>query len=256
IMGKTLGVVGLGAIGVGVANAARHMGMDVMGYDPFISVDAAWGLSRGVKRCHDLKAMFETCDYISLHVPLNADTRGMINSESMAGVRDGVRIINFARGELVADDDMLAMLDSGKAACYVTDFPNAKLVKHKNVVPIPHLGASTPESENNCAVMAADQLSDYIRYGIIYNSVNFPDVALPWAGSPRLCVLHKNIPNMLTNISSVFGSLDINIENFINRSKGEYAYTMLDATEALSAAQLERLGAVDGIIRARLIGRS
>jgi D-3-phosphoglycerate dehydrogenase len=253
IMGKNLGVVGLGAIGVGVANAGHHLGMNVIGYDPYISVDAAWGLSRSVKNCHDLKQMLAECDYISLHVPLNVKTRGMFNAEMFSLLKDGVRILNFARAELINDADLLSALDSGKVAKYVTDFPNAAVLVHKNVLPIPHLGASTPESEDNCAVMAVDELRDYLLNGNIKNSVNFPDVSLPPCGDcVRLCVIHKNIPNMIATITAFFGEQGINIEDMVNKSKGEYQYTMLNVS-SIGDGIAEKLLAVDGIIKVRVL---
>ena len=254
ILDKKLGVVGLGAIGVGVANAGHHLGMEVIGYDPYISVDAAWMLSRSVKNSRDLRQLIAECDYISLHVPLNARTRGMFNAETFAQMKDGVRILNFARAELVDDADLLSALDSGKVAKYVTDFPNGKLLTHKSVLPIPHLGASTPESEDNCAVMAVNELKDYLLYGNIKNSVNFPDVSLPpFGGYTRLCVIHKNIPNILSAISTIIGENGINIEDMVNKSKNEYAYTMLNANADIDGSIAEKLSDADGIIKVRVL---
>lgn len=253
ILGKTLGVVGLGAIGVGVANAAHHLGMKVLGFDPYISVDAAWGLSRNVNRFHDLNKLLAECDYISLHVPLNTYTKHMINSVSLSLVKQGVRIINFARAELVNDDDIISALESGCVARYVTDFPTARVHKNPKVVPIPHLGASTPESEDNCAVMAAQQISDYLLFGNIKNSVNYPDVEQPRAAGERLCVAHKNIPQIISKISTLFGEAGINIENMVNKSKKDYAYTMLDTTAVISDKLVEDLSATDGIIKVRVL---
>ncbi|GHV34038.1 D-3-phosphoglycerate dehydrogenase [Clostridia bacterium] len=255
IDGKTLGIIGLGAIGVGVANAAHHLGMEVIGYDPFISVDAAWGLSRNVRRAPDLKTIYAESDYITIHVPLNKDTRGFINAETLGLMKDGVRIINLARGELVNDADMLAALDGGKAARYVTDFPNAEVINNPKVVPLPHLGASTPESEDNCAVMAAKELSDFLLYGNIRNSVNFPDAELPVSGShgSRVGVLHENIPNVLSSISGIFGSQGQNVDNMINKSRGEFAYTLMDTPASVSDATVEKLKGIPGVIRVRVI---
>jgi D-3-phosphoglycerate dehydrogenase len=253
ILGKTLGVVGLGAIGVGVANAAHHLGMKVLGFDPYISVDAAWGLSRNVSRYHDLNKLLAECDYISLHVPLNDFTKHMINSVSLSLVKDGVRILNFSRAELVNDDDIVTALESGHVARYVTDFPTPRINKHKGVVPIPHLGASTPESEDNCAVMAAQEISDYLLFGNIKNSVNYPDVEMAKGEGIRLCAAHKNIPQMLQRISTFMGEANINIDNMLNKSKGDYAYTMLDTTSDISDKLVDSLMAVEGIIKVRII---
>lgn len=253
ILGKTLGVIGLGAIGVGVANAAHHLGMKVLGFDPYISVDAAWGLSRNVNRYHDLNKLLAECDYISLHVPLNTYTKHTINSVSLSLVKPGVRIINFARAELVNDEDIVNALESGRVARYVTDFPTSRIHTRADVVPIPHLGASTPESEDNCAVMAAQELSDYLMFGNIKNSVNYPDVELPRTAGERLCVAHKNIPQIISKISTMFGEAGINIENMVNKSKKDYAYTMLDTTSVISEKLVEDLSAIDGIIKVRVL---
>lgn len=253
IEGKKLGVIGLGAIGVMVANAAQKLGMDVYGFDPYISVDAAWGLSHSVHRARDLKSIYETCDYISVHVPLNSETRGMLGAEAFSVMKPGMRIINLARGELVSTPDMLAAFESGAAARYVTDFPNDALLGNDKVVCIPHLGASTPESEDNCAAMAASQLCDYLRTGNIKNSVNFPEAELERAGALRLCVLHKNIPNMVKSITSALAEQNINIENMLNRSKKDYAYTLVDVNDAPCDAALDELRGIAGILRVRVI---
>jgi len=253
ILGKTLGVVGLGAIGVGVANAAHHLGMKVLGFDPYISVDAAWGLSRNVSRYHDLNKLLAECDYISLNLPLNTYTKHMINSVTLSLVKPGVRILNFARAELVNDDDIVTALESGSVARYVTDFPTPRINKHPKVVPIPHLGASTPESEDNCAVMAAHELSDYLMFGNIKNSVNYPDVEMSKGDGIRLCVAHKNVPQMLQRISTFMGETNINIDNMVNKSKNDYAYTMLDTTSEISDKLIESLMAVEGIIKVRVL---
>lgn len=250
IMGKTLGVIGLGAIGVLVANAAINLGMKVIGYDPFLSVKAAWGLAPSVKNAPSIDALYSQADYITIHVPCNADTKGAVNAEKFALMKDGVRVLNLARGELVNDDDMIAALESGKVACYVTDFPNDKIIGAKNVVAIPHLGASTPESEDNCAVMAANELIDYIENGNIRNSVNYPNASMARTGDTRICVIHKNIPAVLTQVTAAVKN---NIENMINQSKKDYAYTMLDVDGDVNAAAVKAIETVDGVIKVRII---
>lgn len=254
VTGKKLGVVGLGAIGVLVANAAEALGMEVYGYDPYLSVNAAWNLSRSIKHADDLDTIYKECDYITVHVPLMPATKGMINAEAFAKMKDGVRILNFARDGLVNSADMLAALESGKVACYVVDFPTEEMLGVENVVAIPHLGASTPESEDNCAVMAADELKDYLENGNITHSVNYPDTKAPRTTDNRICVLHKNIPNMLAQISAVVSGEGINISTMINQSKKDYAYTILDVESAPSAEALEHIGAIDGVVRVRHIG--
>lgn len=254
IKGKTLGVIGLGAIGVMVCNAAKSMGMTVLGYDPYLSVDAAWALSRSIIHTKNVEDIYKNCDYVTIHVPYNPDTKHMINADVISTMKDGVRVLNFARGELVDDDAMLAALESGKVSRYVTDFPNEKTVGAKGVVAIPHLGASTPESEDNCASMAAVQVIDYLENGNIVNSVNMPSVSAPRNGGARICIIHKNIPKMLQRISGSFGEIGINIENMTNRSRGDYAYTIIDLEEKeVSEELVGRLEAVDGIVRARMI---
>lgn len=252
IMGKTLGVIGLGAIGVLVANAAISLGMKVMGYDPFLSLKAAWGLSPAVIYSKTLKEIYENCDYITVHVPYNGDTKEMLCAEAFASMKSGVRILNFARGELVNDADMLSALESGKVAAYVTDFPNDTLIGAKNVVTIPHLGASTPESEDNCAYMAAVQLIDYIENGNIKNSVNLPDAEMSASGT-KVCIIHKNIPTLISQITAALGSEKINIENMLNKSKKEYAYTMIDASGAISEKVISMLNSIEGVIKVRVI---
>lgn len=228
ISGKTLGVIGLGAIGELVANAAVKLGMTVVGYDPFLSVKAALALSPQVQVSHDLKAVYEKADYVTLHLPYNADTKGTINADALSQMKDGVRILNFARGELVDTDSILAALESGKVACYVTDFPNDAVLGVENVVALPHLGASTPESEDNCATMAATELIDYIENGNITHSVNLPDASMAKSSAVRVCVIHKNVPAVINKITGSISSSNINIINMLNKSKGDYAYTMLD----------------------------
>lgn len=252
IQGKKLGVIGLGAIGVMVANAAHSLGMEVLGYDPYISVDAAWGLSRSVVHATNLNEIFAECDYITLHVPLLPDTKEMINAANIAMMKDGVRILNFARGGLVSNSDILKALADKKVACYVTDFPSADLLGVENVIAIPHLGASTPESEDNCAVMASLELKDYLENGNITNSVNFPAVSMPRETDVRVCVMHKNIPNMLSQISNAVAEEKINIENMLNKSKKDYAYTVLDLCGD-SEKIVSAIEQIDGVIRVRKI---
>jgi D-3-phosphoglycerate dehydrogenase len=254
IYGKKLGVIGLGAIGVLVANAAEALGMEVYGYDPYLSVDAAWKLSRSIHHASDLETIYKECDYITVHVPLIDATKGMINADAFAMMKDGVRILNFSRAALVNSGDMLAALENGKVACYVVDFPTEEMLCVENVVAIPHLGASTPESEDNCAVMAADELKAYLENGNIVHSVNYPDVCAPRATDNRICVLHKNIPNMLAQISAVVSAEGINIATMINKSRKDYAYTILDVEDAPSADALAHIMEIDGVIRVRHIG--
>ena len=253
LLGKKLGVIGLGAIGVLVANAAVALGMDVYGYDPFLSVDAAWKLSRHIRHANTLDEIYAECDYITVHVPLVGDTKGMLNAAAFAAMKDGVRILNFSRAGLVDSDAMLAALEAGKVAAYVVDFPTDEMLGVKNVVAIPHLGASTPESEDNCAVMAANQLKAYLEDGNIINSVNFPDVDVPRAGDVRVCVLHKNVPNMLAQISSVVSACGVNIEAMTNKARKDLAYTVLDVAGAICDDVTEKIAAIDGIIRVRVL---
>ena len=253
IMGKTLGVVGLGAIGRLVANAAQALGMTVYGYDPFISVDAAWGLSSSIIHASSLEEVYANSDYITVHVPLTPDTKGSINAAAFAQMKDGVRVLNFSRAALVDSDDMLAALASGKVASYVVDFPTDEMIGVENVVAIPHLGASTPESEDNCAMMAADELKNYLENGNIVNSVNYPTLAAPRVADTRVCVLHKNIPNVLTAISAAVSAQGLNIEAMNNASKKDYAYTIMDVTGDVSDESLANIQAVEGVIRVRKI---
>ena len=253
LLGKKLGVIGLGAIGVLVANAAVALGMDVYGYDPYLSVDAAWKLSRHIHHAATLDEIYAECDYITVHVPLVADTKGMLNEAAFAAMKDGVRILNLSRAGVVDSDAMLAALEAGKVATYVVDFPTDEMLDVKNVVAIPHLGASTPESEDNCAVMAANQLKAYLEDGNIINSVNFPDVDVPRTGDVRVCVLHKNIPNMLAQISSVVSACGVNIESMTNKSRKDLAYTVLDIVGAVADDVTDKIAAIDGIIRVRVL---
>ena len=253
LLGKKLGVIGLGAIGAQVANAAEHLGMDVVGYDPFISVEAAWSLSRKIKRSTDLNAIFRECDFITLHIPYLSATKDTINAEAVAMMKEGVSIINCSRGELVNNDALIAGLKSGKINRYVTDFPNDDLIGLENVVCIPHLGASTPEAEDNCAVMAARQLMDYIENGNITNSVNFPACSMPRNGKPRLTIIHLNVKDMINKITARISEKNINIDHFTNKSKGDYAYTMIDLDDEIPASIVDELNQIDGVIRIRLI---
>ena len=253
IKGKRLGVIGLGAIGILVANAAKSLGMEVYGYDPFLSVDAAWGLSRSIHHATSLDQIYAECDYITVHVPLTADTREMFNAQAFAAMKSGVRVLNFSRAELVNAADMKAALADGKVAAYVVDFPTEDMLDVENVIAIPHLGASTPESEDNCAVMAADELMDYLENGNITHSVNYPEVSVPRSTETRVCVLHRNIPNMLTQISGVLAADGNNIETMTNRSKKDYAYTILDVVGDVAEASLDKIQAVDGVIRVRRV---
>lgn len=253
IKGKKLGVIGLGAIGVMVANAANHLGMTVYGYDPYLSVKSAWNLNHNAVHINDINEIFANCDYITIHVPLTDSTKNLINADALAKCKEGVRILNFSRAALVNDADLKAALESGKVAAYVTDFPTDDVLGVDGVIAIPHLGASTPESEDNCASMAAKELMDYIENGNIVNSVNLPEVTMPRSGENRVCVIHKNIPNMLTAITGIFAGDNINIENLLNKSRGDYAYTMLDICGADISAVAEKIGAIDGVIRVRVI---
>ena len=253
IFGKKLGVVGLGAIGGMVANAAVSLGMEVYGYDPYMSVQAAWGLKPSVHQIADVADIFKTCDYITLHVPCLDSTKGMINAETIAMMKDGVRILNFARGELVNNADMIAALASGKVARYVVDFPSAEILGVENVVALPHLGASTPESEDNCAVMAAKQLIDYIENGNIVNSVNYPNVSGPRNTPCRVCILHKNEPGLIAQISAVMSEDKINVESMLNRSRKDLAYSILDVDSVVSDAVIADVAAIEGVIRVRSI---
>ena len=250
IAGKKLGVIGLGAIGVKVANAAIGLDMEVWGYDPFLSVDGALALSRSVKHVTELDQIFANCDYITIHVPLNADTRNTISAEAIEKMKDGVRIINLARGELVDTKAMAAALESGKVAAYVSDFASDEILAQENAVTLPHLGASTPESEDNCAKMAVKEIRDFLETGTIRNSVNFPNLKVPYEGGYRICMIHKNIPNMIASITS---AVKCNIENMGNRSRGDYAYTIVDAAEQPTEANLDSLRAIEGMISVRAI---
>ncbi len=253
ILGKKLGVIGLGAIGILVANAARALGMDVYGYDPYLSVDAALKLDNNVVHVEDVSEIYAACDYITVHVPLTPDTKNMINEQSIAKMKNGVRILNFARGDLVNSADIIEALGKGTVAAYVTDFPSDEVIGVEGVVAIPHLGASTQESEDNCAVMAAKEIVDYLENGNITNSVNFPNVSMPRTTTSRICVIHKNIPNMLTQISGAVSAIGVNIEKMNNQSKKENAYTILDVDDIVSKEALSKITDIDGVIKVRVI---
>ena len=250
---KTLGVIGLGAIGALVANVALSLGMEVYGYDPFLSVDTALRLDRHVHVVKDVAELYRVSDYVTIHVPYTPDTRHTINADTIAQMKDGVRIVNLARGELVDDEAMMAALERGKVARYVTDFPNNTITLAPNVVPIPHLGASTPESEDNCAIMAAQQLRDFLENGNIKNSVNFPNVEMERSGVQRLCIIHRNIPAMLANITAQLSGDGVNVENMTNKSRGDFAYTLVDVGSAVEESVIDDIRAIDGIIRVRVI---
>ena len=253
VMGKTLGVIGLGAIGGMVANTALHLGMNVVGCDPFMSVEAAWRLDRNVEKAVTYDDIYACADYITLHVPATKDTKGMINKDTIAKMKDGVRILNFARADLVNAADLKEALESGKVAAYVTDFPTEEVLNVKGIVAIPHLGASTEESEDNCAVMAAVQLGDYLANGNIANSVNFPAVSMPRSGDARICVLHKNVPAVIFSITGICSEQGLNIENMTNKSRGDVAYTIIDLSGRADSVSLDRLKAIDGVIRVRIL---
>ena len=247
IMGKTLGIVGLGAIGVKVANTALSLGMEVVGYDPFLSVNAALSLKPNVKVVKTLDEVYAAADYITLHLPYNKDTKDTVSAESLAKMKDGVRILNFARGELVNTEAILEALESGKCAAYITDFPNDALIGVDGVTAIPHLGASTPESEDNCAVMAAQELIAYLENGTVKNSVNLPDCELAKTADCLVCVIHKNVPTIINQITGAISACGGNIENIASKSKKDWAYTMLDVTGAVVPADIEKIDGVSGV---------
>jgi len=250
---KTLGVIGLGAIGALVANVALELGMDVYGYDPYLSVDAALRLDRHVHVVKNVEDLYKVSDYITLHIPFIPATKGFIDAEAIKKMKGQVRILNLARGELVNDEDMIEALESGRVAKYVTDFPNATITTVKNVVALPHLGASTPESEDNCAVMAVRQLEDYLVNGNIRNSVNMPNLSQEWSGIARICLIHKNVPAMLTKITSVLSDDHINVENLTNKSRKDYAYTLVDVDTRITDAVADELRQIPGMIRVRVL---
>ena len=254
IFGKKLGVIGLGAVGAEVANAAEALGMDVFGYDPFISVKSAWGLRRNIRHIDNVEEIYKECDYITVHVPALDNTIGMINRDAIAMMKDGVVILNFARDLLVNDDDMAEALASGKVAKYVTDFPNAKVNKMVNVIATPHLGASTEEAEDNCAEAAVQEMMDYLENGNIRNSVNFPMVDMgKCENAQRIALLHQNVPNMIGQITAILSGKGLNIANMLNKSRGKYAYTLVDLEEAADEATLDQLRNISGVARLRHI---
>lgn len=254
IEGKTLGVIGLGAIGVRVANAAVKLGMHVIGYDPYISVAAAWSLSKWVEKANSYDEVYQNSDYITIHVPANDETKDMINEKAINQMKQGVHILNFARGGLVNNKDVIDALKKGKVARYITDFGDEELAHTENVVVMPHLGASTPESEENCATMAVNELKEYLENGNIENSVNFPTVVEPRTTTYRLCIIHKNIPNMLAKFAGTIAHKGMNIENMVNKARGEYAYTIID-TNDLSEDITKAIEKQEGVIKARIIAK-
>jgi len=253
LLGKTLGVIGLGAVGALVANAAIELGMTVYGFDPFMSVDAAWRLSREVIHAETADEIYRNSDYISINVPYTQQTHHMLCAETFARMKKGVRIINESRAEVVNDLDMTRALISGQVGKYVTDFPNQVILKAPNVIAMPHLGACTPESEDRCAVMAAEQMFDYLKNGNIKNSVNLPDTSLSRMGVCRLCVIHRNVPRMITRILDFISDRNINVEHMINRPRGEYAYTMVDLGEAIGEEIADSIRAMSDVLRVRVI---
>ncbi len=254
VMGKKLGVIGLGAIGAKVANIGFRLGMEVYGYDPYVSVDAAWRLSSHVKHITNVEDIYKECDYITVHVPALDSTKGMINKDAFALMKDGVKILNFARDILVNDDDMIEALASGKVSKYVTDFPNAKIAGVDNVITLPHLGASTAESEDNCAVMAVQEIMEFVENGNIKNSVNYPAIdAGVCSSASRITVCHKNIPNMLTQFTGAFSSKGINVTDMVSKSRGDWAYTILDVADKADDSIVSTISAIDGVVKVRIV---
>jgi len=253
IQGKTLGVIGLGAIGVMVANAGISLGMKVLGYDPYISVEGAWKLSRDVIKSNSIDALISESDYITIHVPLTPETKGVFSKERLARVKKGARIINLSRSGLVDNEALTQEIKSGAIAAYVTDFPEDELLGIPNVYCIPHLGASTPESEDNCAIMAADQLREYLERGNIKNSVNFPDCEMATSGKDRIIVMNKNVPNMVGQITTVLAKRNLNIEDMINKHKGDMAYNIIDVSGTIDPQLESDLLAIEGVVRVRII---
>lgn len=254
LMGKTIGVVGLGATGAAIANMCLDLGMQVYGHDPYMSVEAAWRLSRDVVRAEDITEIYRRCDYISINCPYTEQTKGMFNDKAFSQMRDGVRIINESRAEVVDDDAMIRAIEANKVAKYVTDFPTAKLIGQRNVICLPHIGACTPESEDKCAVAAARELYDYIVNGNIRNSVNLPDAVLDERqGVCRLCIIHMNVPRMLTRFLEIIGGLNINVEHMINKSRGEYAYTMIDLGDLITREDIKAIIDMEEVLRVRIL---
>ena len=253
IKGKKLGVIGLGAIGVLVANAADALGMEVYGYDPYLSVDAAWSLSRTIHHAASQDEILKNCDYITLHVPLTPDTKEVICKKNIDMMKDNVRIMNFARGDLVKNEDLLEALNNSKVAAYATDFASDELIGAPGVIIMPHLGASTPESEDNCAVMAVAEIRDFLENGNITHSVNMPDVAVPRTGRTRITIIHKNVPNVISKIATTVADENINIDNMVNKSRGEYAYTMLDTDTDVSEEAIAAITQLEETVKVRVI---
>lgn len=253
LMGKTLGVVGLGAIGNKLANAALGLGMRVLGYDPFLSVESAWMLSSAVIHAQDLESIYANCDYISIHVPYMDETHHMINSKAIAQMKNGVKIINLSRAALINDNDIITALENGKVGKYVTDFPNGKIAGAKNVIAIPHLGASTPESEDNCAIMAAQEIREYLERGNINNSVNLPTAYMEPSGAARICVIHKNVPAIISGVLQKISNVGLNVENMVNKTRGRYSYCMIDVNAHVSSEITDAIASLDGVIRVRAI---
>ncbi|MGN0179049.1 MAG: phosphoglycerate dehydrogenase [Monoglobaceae bacterium] len=251
IEGKTLGVVGLGAIGVRVANAAHHLGMDVVGFDPYLSVDAAWHLTRFAHKANSLDELLEKADYVTIHVPSTPSTKGMFNSEAFANMKKGARLLNFSRGDLVDENDVQEALENGSLAAYITDFASEALLKNDKVICMPHLGASTPESEENCAVMAANEIKDFLENGNIKNSVNFPNCDMGKKTGDRITILHKNVPSMIKKITDVLES--VNIANMLNKSKGDNAYTMIDVDGKCDSASIAAISGMPEVIKVTLL---
>ena len=252
IQGKTLGIIGLGAIGIRVANAAHALGMNVIGYDPYLSVDAAWKMTRAAERAANLDDVLAKSDYITVHIPATKDTKGMFNADLFRKVKPGVRLLNFSRGELVETEAVLKALEDGTVAEYITDFATEELLKSDRVIVMPHLGASTPESEDNCAVMAAQELKDFLENGNITNSVNFPGCDMGKVSGARITIAHKNVPAMISQISSVFTKDNINIENMVNKSRGDLAYTMIDTHSVVTDTIINDIKTIDGVIKVSL----
>jgi D-3-phosphoglycerate dehydrogenase len=248
ILGKKLGVVGLGAIGIMVANTAESLGMEVCGYDPYLSIDAAWRLSRNIKGASSLEKLLAECDFISLHVPLNKDTRGIINADKFGVMKKGTKLLNFSRRELVVTADLLKAIGDGTVSCYVTDFPDEELIKTDGCIAIPHLGASTEESEENCAVMAALQLMDFLENGNIKNSVNFPECILDRSGKQRLTISNRNAPGMIEKITHLMADSKINIDDMLNKSKGSIAYNIIDVDGSISDDVVKKIASTEGVI--------
>ena len=255
ILGKKLGVIGLGAIGVLVANAAQALGMEVIGYDPYISIDAAWGLSRHIKHATTLDEVYKEADYITVHVPLLESTKHMLNKEAFDKMKDGVRVLNFARDTLVENNDMKAAIASGKVAVYVTDFPVEDVINSDKIITIPHLGASTEESEDNCAIMAVKEIKDYLEKGEIVHSVNYPECQMPWNSKVRLAIAHKNMPTILGKITAVIAEAGMNIEDMTNRSRGDYAYTLIDLADDVTDDVGQAIESIENIIKVRYLSK-